>query len=331
MATSITFPILLYSFRRCPAAIRARLALRAAGFEPGSSLELREVNLRAKPPELLEVSPRGTVPALLADGQALDESLAIMNWALERSDPRGWLSGWSASDRAVASELIAANEGPFRHHLDRYRYPERFAVEAVEREQHRQQGLAILGGWSQRLEAGGWLLGERSSLADWALLPFVRQFRHTEATRFDGEPGLAPLQAWLSRFLAGEELAAVMDTPWAERCTWRSPRRLYHLALRGEWQEARRSGVYERSTRGQSLQEVGFVHLSYAHQVADTHARFYGDLPPDSVLLLSLDPQRLEAAGLTVRAEPAPGTGELFPHLYGPLPLAAVLLAEIFR
>ena len=127
--------------------------------------------------------------------------------------------------------------------------------------------------------------------------------------------------------MGGSELAAVQEFPWAARPPWRSPGWLYHLALRLEWQVARADGVYRRSTRGRSLEEVGFIHLSSAHQVPATASRFYADLPAAEVLLLTIDPQRLAAAGLEVRLELAYG-GEPFPHLYGPLPLAAVLRAE---
>jgi glutathione S-transferase len=329
----------LYSFRRCPYAIRARLALAAAGLVPGRDLELREVSLRAKPPELLAASAKGTVPVLTTagDGAApptvLDESLAIMHWALERCDPQGWLAGWSAAERARMAALIAQNDGPFKHHLDRFKYSGRDAGEGERqalRGHHRDAGLAILRGWSGLLAGGGWLLGDRPSLADWALLPFVRQFRLVDPAGFAAEPGLGPLHAWLERFLAGPELAAVLAPPWAERSPWRSPGWLYHLALRPEWQQARAAGDYRRSTRGRSLEEVGFIHLSAAHQVEATAARFYADLPAGTLLLLVVDPQRLAAAGLAVRWEPAPAGGELFPHLFGALPLQAVLLAEPF-
>lgn len=329
----------LYSFRRCPYAIRARLALAAAGLVSGRDLELREVSLRAKPPELLAASAKGTVPVLVDAGDerapawVLDESLAIMHWALERSDPQGWLAGWSAADRAGITELIAHNDGPFKFHLDRFKYPDRYAGadEIVGLCLHHRQGaLAILRGWNARLERGGWLLGGRSCLADWAVLPFVRQFRQADSAGFDAEPGLVALHDWLARFLAGPELAAVLAPPWAERSPWRSPGWLYHLALRPEWQAARAAGVYRRSTRGRSLEEVGFIHLSAAHQVAATAKRFYADLRAGELLLLTVDPPRLASADLPVRWEPAPGSGELFPHLYGPLPLEAVLLAELF-
>jgi glutathione S-transferase len=321
--------LVLYSFRRCPYAIRARLALAAAGLRPGVDLELREVSLRARPPELLRASPKGTVPVLVSGERVIEESLEVMHWALERCDPVGWLSGWSAADQAAMAELIATNDGPFKHHLDRFRYPERFGTAGPDqRSLHRRSALQLLRGWSRRLEQGGWLLGGRPSLADWALLPFARQFRLADPAGFDAEPGLAPLQAWLARFLAGPELAAVLEPPWAERSPWRSPSWLYHLALRREWQAARSDGVYRRSTRGRSLEEVGFIHLSRAHQLESTAARFYGDLSPGELLLLILDPQHLAAAGLELRCEQAPPSGERFPHLYGALPLQAVLLAE---
>ena len=358
---------ILYSFRRCPYAIRARLALAAAGLGPGLDLELREVALQAKPPELLAVSAKGTVPVLVlpdaagakarqepanpaaatgptglsaldaaTQGQArgtaaavLDESLAIMRWALTQRDPEGWLAGWSPSEQAGMDALIAENDGPFKQHLDRFKYAGRYGHEGVaEQQEHRERGLAILRTWNRRLEPDGWLLGDRPSLADIALLPFVRQFRLADPTGFDAEPDLAALQTWLQRFLAGDALQTVMQVPWAPRAPWRSPGWLYHLALSEEWRQARAAGVYSRSTRGRSLEEVGFLHASYAHQIAGTYARFYADLPAGAVRLLTLDPARLAAAGLAVREEPAPGSGELFPHLYGALPLEAVLHEE---
>jgi len=319
----------LYSFRRCPYAIRARLALAAAGLAPGRDLELREVALQAKPPELLAVSAKGTVPVLVLTAEVVDESLAIMHWALGRGDPGGWLEGWGAAERQLMEELIAANDGPFKHHLDRFKYPDRFGSAGWSTAlQHRAAALTILRRWSGLLAAGGWLLGDRPALADWALLPFVRQFRQVDPEGFAGEPGLEPLQHWLDRFLAGPELAAVMAAPWAAPSPWRSPRWLYHLALRCEWQAARAVGEYRRSSRGLALEQVGFIHASYSHQVPATFARFYRDAGP--VMLLSIDPARLEQAGVPVRAEPAPESGELFPHLYGPLPLAAVRLAEAY-
>ena len=328
---------ILYSFRRCPFAIRARLALAAAGLRPGLDLELREVHLGRKPPELLEASAAGTVPVLVLPSEAGDgavgaervrpDSLTVMEWALALHDPadlrRSGKGDANANERASISSLIEQNDGAFKHHLDRFKYAHRHTDD--DPELHRGAALEILRGWSAGLEPGGWLVGGAPSLADLALVPFVRQFRLADAEGFDRQNGLAPLQRWLQRFLQGPELAAVMAGPWAPRRPWRSRHWIYHLALAGEWRQAQAAGVYERSTRGQSLQQVGFIHASGAAQVEATYGRFYADAW--EVLLLTIDPDRLTAP---LRWEPAPDTGECFPHIHGPLPLEAVLAAEPF-
>jgi glutathione S-transferase len=319
----------LYSFRRCPYAIRARLALAAAGLNPGRDMELREVNLKAKPPELLAASAKGTVPVLVlpADGAGvIDQSLAVMRWALERHDPCDLLrredAPGAAAQGALIEALIASNDGPFKHHLDRFKYAGRYP--GTDAEGHRSAALAILRQWNEQLPQ----LGDRPSLADLALLPFLRQFRLADPEGFDGAPGLATLQAWLGRFLASPELAAVMAPPWAPRAAWRSPGHLFHLALAEEWHAARRQGSYRRSTRCLSLEEVGFIHASHADQIEATHQRFYTDAR--EVLLLTIDPARLAAEGIAVVEEPAGEGGELFPHIQGALPLEAVLAWEPF-
>ena len=321
----------LYSFRRCPYAIRARLALAAAGLVPEHDLELREVALKAKPPELLAVSAKATVPVLVgAGGTVLDESRSIMQWGLEQHDPDGLWAGRTDTERRTINALIAHNDGPFKHHLDRFKYADRDGSEGLAQQpHHRQAALAILRQWNAHLEPGeAWLLGACPSLADMALLPFVRQFRLADPQGFDNAPDLAGVQRWLGRFLHSPELAAVLAEPWAERSPWRSPSWLYHLALSSDWQQARSEGSYSHSTRDRSLAEVGFIHLSAPHQLAATAARFYNDLPAGAVTLLTIDPRELTA---DVRHEPAPGTGELFPHLYGPLPLQAVVHTERWR
>ena len=205
----------LYSFRRCPYAMRARLALAATG-EP---YELREVVLRDKPAELLAASPKGTVPVLvLPDGAVIDQSLDVMLWALRRKDPEGWLSppGGSLDDMLA---LVAGNDGEFKLSLDRYKYPNRYPEESAGDAQafaelHRAQGAA----WLARLDGTlgeGWLFGARASLADMALLPFVRQFAHTDAAWFAAQPW-PQLRAWLTGFEAGAPYAGVMGkhAPW---------------------------------------------------------------------------------------------------------------------
>ena len=193
----------LYSFRRCPYAMRARLALAVSG----TGCELREVRISAKPPAMLAASPKGTVPVLvLPDGQVIDESLDIMHWALANRDPEGWL----ARDDAT---LIARNDGPFKHDLDRYKYPERYGVDAVE---HRERGLAFLREIDSRLADAGQLCGAARGLADAAILPFVRQYAAVDRAWFAAQP-LPHLKLWLAGHLASALLEAVMMrvTPWS--------------------------------------------------------------------------------------------------------------------
>ncbi len=200
----------LYSFRRCPYAMRARLALAASG-QPH---ELREIVLRAKPAAMLAASPKGTVPVLvLPDGKVIDESLDIMRWALGRHDPALWLSPAGASLEDMLA-LIAANDGDFKHQLDRYKYPNRHANESAGDEaafalEHRSQAAGWLAQLDTRLGAG-WLFGARASLADMAILPFVRQFAHTDAVWFAAQPW-PRLQAWLALFERSALYARVMD------------------------------------------------------------------------------------------------------------------------
>lgn len=199
----------LYSFRRCPYAMRARLALSVSG----QAHELREVVLRNKPADLLAASPKGTVPVLvLPGGEVLDESLDIMCWALARHDPAQWLSPPGASCDEMAN-LIAVNDGDFKRHLDRYKYPNRCAGEsggdaAGFALTHRTEAALWLAQLDARLD-GGWLLGTQASLADMALLPFVRQFAHTDADWFAAQPW-PRLQGWLAAFEGSELIAGVM-------------------------------------------------------------------------------------------------------------------------
>ena len=193
---------ILYSFRRCPYAMRARLALLVSG----TRCELREVKLAAKPQAMLDASPKGTVPVLvLPDGQVIAESLEVMQWALARHDPEGWL------DRAD-SATIQTNDSAFKHHLDRYKYPERHGSDAAA---HRAEGLAILQDLDARLQNSANLMGETRGLTDMALMPFVRQFAETDRAWFDAQP-LPGLQAWLHNHLASPLFAAAMvrHAPW---------------------------------------------------------------------------------------------------------------------
>ena len=176
---------ILYSFRRCPFAMQARWALlRQACWCVG-----RRSNSR-RSPGLLKV-PKGTVPVLVTEGgQVIDESLEVMRWALGQADPRGLLQTDDGS-----RDLIAENDGPFKHHLDRFKYTDRYPGER--REHHRDAGIAILKRWSERISHQGWLSGPCLSFTDGAVWPFVRQWRIADPEDFNTQNDLTPLRNWL--------------------------------------------------------------------------------------------------------------------------------------
>ena len=195
---------ILYSFRRCPYAMRARLALLVSG----QRCVLREVVLGNKPASLLATSPKGTVPVLvLPNGEVLEQSLEIMLWALRQHDPEQWL-GANGQPLASALALIAQNDGDFKFHLDRYKYPHRFGLSNGEVNQ--AQGALFLASLNERLGEHAHLTGEQADLADAALGPFVRQFAHTDPAWFARQPWPA-LQAWLDRFEQSAAFATVMQ------------------------------------------------------------------------------------------------------------------------
>ncbi|MGP6423735.1 glutathione S-transferase [Pseudomonas pharyngis] len=189
----------LYSFRRCPYAMRARMALRYSGVP----VEIVEVSLKAKPAQMLAISLKGTVPVLDADGQVIDESLEIMHWALAQNDPDNWLLG---GDSRIA-ELIEANDQVFKIHLNRYKYAERYPEQPLE--VYRAEGALFLQRLDELLEGCDYLLTAHPSLADIALLPFVRQFAHVDRDWFAQTPYVR-LQAWLQRFLESELFTGIM-------------------------------------------------------------------------------------------------------------------------
>lgn len=195
----------LYSFRRCPYAIRARLALRYAGVP----YALREVALRDKPADMLALSPKGTVPVLrLPDGQVLEQSLDIMRWALSQADPQGWLTQ-APLDEMLA--LIDLNDRQFKPLLDRYKYPERHPDQA--RDTYRQQAMdTVLLALNQRLQCHQHLCAHSPCLADMAIVPFVRQFAQVDRQWWDACELLA-LRRWLNALTGSALFEAVMAKP----------------------------------------------------------------------------------------------------------------------
>ena len=189
----------LYSFRRCPYAMRARMALRYSSVP----VEIVEVSLKAKPAEMLAISPKGTVPVLDADGRVIDESLEIMRWALAQNDPLNWLLD---GDSRIA-ELIEANDQGFKVDLNRYKYAERYPEQPME--VYRAQGAVFLQRLEGLLQDRDYLLADHPSLADIALLPFVRQFAHVDREWFAQTP-YPRLQAWLNNFLESDLFTSIM-------------------------------------------------------------------------------------------------------------------------
>lgn len=193
---------ILYSFRRCPYAMRARLAVMSSGL----TVELREIVLRDKAPEFLETSPSATVPCLKSGKQVIDESLDIMVWALEQSDPDNWLEPKTGSLDEVRA-LIATCDGPFKTHLDRYKYDTRYAD--ADKTSERSAASEFLKELDRRLEGSAWLFGAQPCLADFAILPFVRQFANADRDWFDSQDW-ENLKAWLVAFEKSDRFAAIM-------------------------------------------------------------------------------------------------------------------------
>ena len=205
---------ILYSFRRCPYAMRARLALLVSGLV----YEHREVVLKNKPASMLALSPKGTVPVLwvpnASGGVVIDQSLDIMLWALRQHDPQGWLA--TATNEAETLRWIAQNDGPFKQHLDRYKYPQRSGLASGLAD--RELGAQWLAQLDGRLQQQAFLAGMRWGLLDAALAPFVRQFAHTDPTWFAAQPW-PRLIVWLSDFENSPAFAQVMS----KHPTWQDP------------------------------------------------------------------------------------------------------------
>lgn len=190
---------ILYTFRRCPYAIRARLAIYTSGIK----VEMREVDLRNKPQAMLACSPKGTVPVLqLADGTMLDESLDIMRWALAINEPHSWLN-----ESAESLDLIAQNDTSFKQNLDRYKYADRYPEHSLE--YHRSHSEVFLKLLNDRLGKNKYLMGERPDFTDMAILQFVRQCAHVDRNWFYASP-YTNLIRWLDGLLHSDLFIAVM-------------------------------------------------------------------------------------------------------------------------
>ena len=197
-------PPILWTFRRCPYAMRARLAIQSSG----QQVALQEILLRDKPAPFLSASPKGTVPVVQDGTAVIEESRDVMLWALGRNDPEGWLA--MPTD---GHALIDDCDGPFKQALDFTKYAVRFPDKDETAE--RAKAIGFLSHLNDRLAAAPFLMGDQRTLADMAILPFVRQFANTDRAWFDAQ-GLAPLTTWLDAFLASDRFRGIMTKypPW---------------------------------------------------------------------------------------------------------------------
>lgn len=194
----------LYTFRRCPYAIRARLAVKASAVQ----VDMHEVSLRDKPQALLDCSPKGTVPVLrLPDGTVIEQSLDIMKWALAINDPQQWMDG-RCELSAEAAALIEQNDGRFKQDLDRYKYAERFPEFPAAH--YRELGGLFLSVLSDRLARHACLMSDQLSFADMAIFPFVRQFAHVDKEWFYANAD-THLIRWLDGLLESALFISVME------------------------------------------------------------------------------------------------------------------------
>jgi len=210
---------ILYSFRRCPYAIRARWAL----LNTNQVVELREVELKNKPVELIRISKKATVPVLQTSlNKVIDESLEIMIWSIKRSNMHELFGNNNENSKEIFS-LIETNDKIFKYHLDRFKYASRFNFE--ESESHREAAIKILLSLNNRLKEFSnegkslFLVDAKESLADWSIWPFVRQFRIADIIKFDQNHEIQYLRYWLNYFFTHEKYPIVMkkNEPWSKK------------------------------------------------------------------------------------------------------------------
>ena len=181
--------------------MRARMAIAISG----QQVEFREVILKDKPPSMIELSPKGTVPVLsLSSGKVIDESLDVIDWALKLNDPDNWLRS-NQSERS--SKLIHINDNEFKHHLDRYKYSKRYDNEDALA--HREKCLIFINELEKQLSCSQFLYDDKISALDISILPFIRQFRIANMDWFDSlaKPNI---QNWLMKFLESKLFKSIM-------------------------------------------------------------------------------------------------------------------------
>lgn len=202
---------ILYTFRRCPYAMRARMAIQYSGIE----VELREILLKDKPEAMLQVSPKGTVPVLVSANEIIDESQDVLLWALNQNDPGNWFEGLTSEQQGEIKFLINRNDMDFKPWLDKYKYSVGYPEHS--QDYYRKNAEVYLADLDARLAASKYLMGDKLTAADIAIFPFVRQFAFVDKAWFD-QSAYANVRLWLETLLASDLFSAVMHKyqPWRE-------------------------------------------------------------------------------------------------------------------
>ena len=195
------FPI-LYSFKRCPYAMRARMAIQLAKIR----CEIREIRLNNKPEHMLKVSPKGTVPVLILEDKIIDESIEIIEWVLDQDNV--FEGNLNQNEVVLSEKLISIFDEKFKYHLDRYKYAARY--NNVNSDKNRSQCMEILIELNQIISNKKWIFGESINKLDISILPFIRQFRIANPEWFDMQVSIHSVKRVLNNFLESELLNEIM-------------------------------------------------------------------------------------------------------------------------
>ena len=202
METNFKYPI-LYTFRRCPYAMRARFAIRSSKI----IVEVREIKLQEKPSEFLKSSPKGTVPVLITNsGEVLEESFDIINWSLNKNDPDKWLAKGKLENQEI-KKILDDLENKFKPNLDKYKYPSRFLH--IDQYLYRDKNLYFLKKLNSYLENNNSLNCEYLTLLDYAIFPFIRQFKNVDQEWFN-KLNFGFLNNWINQIIDSEDFSSIM-------------------------------------------------------------------------------------------------------------------------
>lgn len=184
---------ILYSFKRCPYAMRARMALKLGNIK----CELREVKLSNKPEHMIKISPKATVPVLMADGIVIEESIDIINWAIKKKNI--FKNNISKKDESLTEKIIKLFDTEFKYHLDRYKYSSRY--DNSKRNYHRDMCISLLLKIELLVSKRHWFFGKNINKIDISILPFIRQFRVADPDYFDQHKKIVNIKNYLNNFL----------------------------------------------------------------------------------------------------------------------------------